>query len=80
MLFQHIPFVIYNFEFYIKGVLDKGTKEKFDQPRCGMKDKLSNGIGTRGKRYVHQGSVWHKKVSVVSFCIWKFIIPKISSL
>ena len=42
------------------GIVDKETRAKFREPRCGMKDDKTL---KRGKRYVHQGTRWKKRVS-----------------
>ncbi len=42
-------------------ILDNETIAKLEEPRCGMRDPS---FEKRAKRYVHQGTKWHKRVSV----------------
>ena len=54
------------------GIVDKATIAKMQSPRCGMSD---NRALRRGKRYVHQGSKWKKRVNA---CFNKYRCHKLN--
>lgn len=73
---EDFPKAIRNFQKFANlpetGVLDKRTRAKMTQPRCGNKDPITD-TDDRSKRYVLAPSKWDKLHLTYRYCMYLFI-------